>query len=745
MDSDVINGAMDNLSRLLGYSSHVNSTNPTENEYERAAKYAVQYATENGINFSENADAVRETYHRFQERFSPEKLSAIPDNEICTTIFYSSAKTNDSLCYWLEKDKDCREYMGNISGGYAYVFGLFQKSDTGIWMSGSSAKPEELTEEQAVQRAKEIRDAIVAGAEVIKSASLNSLDDYEKLDDTLNSTMGQWASRGWIHKYFSMIFPEKLSSYHSSDWQKHVLYAFRIKPSEKYYARSGQIAMIQSYNNWVYYQLSLVAREAFGRVKKFIRLGSTDNSGSYADVWRRRGIVGIGWKELGNLNDYVTDKIEKNAISEKLSELYYPDDSKIASRKAGEIQTFYNSDENTVFVVMDGQTPIALVDELGPYTYDPSTDMAHIKKGKWHNSFIEGDTLPFKSVGKLTTCFEITDDENLLYLYSKYYYETDNGNVDIADTTEEDKMDELKSCLEISRSPREIKIHPINQIIYGAPGTGKTYSTAEYALAIIENRAVDTRQKSAAERTEVMKSYNDYIRNGQIVFTTFHQSYGYEEFIQGLRPDTKSDRMTFKKVDGVFKRIADIALNDLENNYVIIIDEINRANISKVFGELITLIEEDKRWGEINQLCATLQSSDVFAVPNNLYIVGTMNSADKSISLIDSALRRRFDFIEQRPVPELISDDVLRKVFETINKKLVEDLESTDLLIGHSYFINKTDSDLANILNRNVIPLLYEYYYDVRSKVAKNIEEAIKDTGVTIVEDTFGRLSVKQG
>lgn len=301
-----------------------------------------------------------------------------------------------------------------------------------------------------------------------------------------------------------------------------------------------------------------------------------------------------------------------------------------------------------------------------------------------------------------------------------------------------------KNCLEVKRVPRQNRIHPINLIIYGAPGTGKTYSTAEYALAIVENREVDFSPKGNDERKAVMEAYNDLIRKGQVVFTTFHQSYGYEEFIQGLRPDISSDKMVFKTVDGVFKEIADRALDDHINNYVIIIDEINRANISKVFGELITLVEEDKRWGEVNQLCATLQSGDVFAVPNNLYIVGTMNSADKSISLIDAALRRRFDFVEQKPQPELISNDVLRKLFKALNKRLAGDLKSTDLLIGHSYFINKTEEDLPNILNRNVIPLLYEYYYDDRKRVESALSEAIKGANVSIVNEDMGRLSVKK-
>ena len=316
--------------------------------------------------------------------------------------------------------------------------------------------------------------------------------------------------------------------------------------------------------------------------------------------------------------------------------------------------------------------------------------------------------------------------------------------MNVAVSAGDSKAPKKKTCLEVVRTPRTSLVHPLNFIIYGAPGTGKTYSTAEYALAIIENRAVDTRRKSYEERKAVMAAYNDYVRKGQIVFTTFHQSYGYEEFIQGLRPDTKSDKMAFTTVDGVFKRIADDALDDQEKNYVIIIDEINRANISKVFGELITLIESDKRWGEINETCATLQSGDVFAVPNNLYIIGTMNSADKSISLIDAALRRRFEFIEQYPNASLVDDPTLSDVLTKINTILADSLESSDLLIGHSYFMGKTADDLCAILNNSIIPLLYEYYYDNKKKVIGVLTDALKDLGIKIVDDKISRVRVEK-
>lgn len=321
---------------------------------------------------------------------------------------------------------------------------------------------------------------------------------------------------------------------------------------------------------------------------------------------------------------------------------------------------------------------------------------------------------------------------------------------ELENDNDEEKMmldeNKLKNCLEIVREPRTNKVHPLNFIVYGAPGTGKTYSMVEYALSIIDGVSIDDFRKSNTDRKTNVSRYKELVKAGQIVFTTFHQNYGYEEFIQGLRPDKDSETMAFKTVDGVFKVIADTALNDTENkNYVIIIDEINRANISKVFGELITLIEEDKRWGELNETSATLQSGDQFAVPNNLYIVGTMNSADKSISLIDAALRRRFDFIEQKPDSALVPEGVLRKMFDNINENLVSELDSTDLLVGHSYFMKKTEKDLCNILNNNIIPLLYEYFYDNRKKVAKLLKDAIDKSGaqIEIVDEKVGRLRVK--
>lgn len=308
-----------------------------------------------------------------------------------------------------------------------------------------------------------------------------------------------------------------------------------------------------------------------------------------------------------------------------------------------------------------------------------------------------------------------------------------------SDITDNEKLVKENICDRVSRAN---KTNPLNLIVYGAPGTGKTYSTTEYAVATIEGRAVH-KNITDEERKALKDQYRALAQNGQIVFTTFHQNYSYEDFIQGLRPDSKNGVLDFIPIDGVFKQLAYTAMHDPINNYVIIIDEINRGNISKVFGELITLIEEDKRWGEQNQLSVTLPSGEEFAVPNNLYIIGTMNSADKSIALIDTAIRRRFEFEEVAPNPDLVEDETLKKVMVSLNTQLRKQLDSSDLLIGHAYFIGKTASDLPNILNRNIIPLLYEYFYDQEKKVKDALAKALEGTSVTFDENNQGRIKVK--
>jgi 5-methylcytosine-specific restriction protein B len=170
-------------------------------------------------------------------------------------------------------------------------------------------------------------------------------------------------------------------------------------------------------------------------------------------------------------------------------------------------------------------------------------------------------------------------------------------------------------------------------------------------------------------------------------------------------------------------------------NYVLIIDEINRANISRVFGELITLLEEDKRYGRENALTATLPSGESFSVPSNLYIIGTMNTADKSIALLDIALRRRFEFIGMYPRYDLVPE--VATMLQALNEK-IRDKKGADFMIGHSFFIGKETADFPLIFNRKIIPLLYEYF----NNRTDQIKEVLRATGLTIAEENY-QLVVK--
>lgn len=438
-----------------------------------------------------------------------------------------------------------------------------------------------------------------------------------------------------------------------------------------------------------------------------------------------------------------------------------------------------------------------------------------------------------------------------------YVYSTEETNMNNVEIATNDSSNNFK--------------HDLNIILYGPPGTGKTYETPNKALEIIHK---DNNYCSGKERRELVQEFNKLLEKKQIRFITFHQSYSYEDFIEGIRPESKlNGSIEYPVKDGIFKQMCfeaayelikdqiekvdrtfelafkqftdkfndqklslntkigkpfeilsvdknirirlenrneyPVSINPLKetfekwdqiekvddvwtklgvgggvesyvyaivaylkdlsskienademdigyeakkehvldkiysNNfkretaeqYVLIIDEINRGNISKIFGELITLVEEDKRLGAENVLKTTLPySKEIFSVPSNLYIIGTMNTADRSIALLDIALRRRFTFEEMMPKPELLDgisiDEInLGELLKNLNNRITA-LIDQDHQIGHSYFLNlkglkpeDAKNNLVSLWYKKIIPLLQEYFYNDWERLSSVLNE----------------------
>lgn len=863
---------------MLGSSmSDISKSNETEainKQIEIAAKKVVDYFHDVNSNLShskdefKNEEEINSYVESFKTNFSPDKLKDL-QGEALLKLFYTedsdSNKTN-SLCYALEHGDN--NAFGSIRG-YVTQFYLHQNKKTKKWRLGN----DEISESEAVKNAQEIIDELCSAYHVIeefvKLNNLDSIDDYTNLASKLKDPLGKLYNNNWIQKYFSILFFDKkiFSCYYSESWQKHILYALGIRPKDDCYVRNGQIAIVAKLSGLSLQDFYKTLSEKFGEPRNFYLLGTTETSKDikhkYASVFIKEKVVAIGWNNLGNLEEqYVNDnKIDTNSIKEGLIE-HCSRTKRVASTKAKEIATFYNTGANDIFVAKDGHALLGFIDNLGEYEYRPDLPFYHTKKGTWHFKFDDNNNKLIEDENPQTSCKQILKDRNLLFLYDRYF----NGT----DKIPEDLKVDIDYSKQINQPfVKELKIlhKKKNIILQGAPGTGKTYSTALLAVGIIdEDDSLDYSDYNA-----VVKKYEAYKKEGLIEFTTFHQSFDYEDFIEGLVPEVVSSgeegensTINYKATPGIFKRICDNAINsgkeqpksnfddvwlalinylnendfleiplesneskkfkielnqsgngltnkyntkgELTNsrkyftkaqlfniyngkpgvpegghdnyrraiikylktddscnklkvkldgnitvsknskkhNYVLIIDEINRGNVAKIFGELITLLEADKRKfsdddlnikgnpSTIHTLSIPLKylkdefgKPEYLSVPSNLYIIGTMNTTDRSVGSIDYALRRRFTFVTIKADQKVIENYYSSKsklqnkalnLFNNVNK-FIEDnkaceMDLEDLKPGHSYYLASDDTELEERWNYEILPLLVEYYND---------------------------------
>lgn len=439
------------------------------------------------------------------------------------------------------------------------------------------------------------------------------------------------------------------------------------------------------------------------------------NNAIFWDAYFDEGIMGLGWGELGDLSSYPT----KESIVAKLRELSgnqtasFMNDSLACWEFANVIKL------GDVIIPKRGASEYlgyGIVDS--EYRFEPQRgEYSNIRTVRWikQGSFPETNgSIVQKTLTNVTQYKEYVAKLRALIVQGETLPEPVNVS-----------------------EPNAIDERPRNYILYGPPGTGKTWSSSSFALSLAERR--DFESYASESPDELRRRYRLLVEAGRVEFVTFHQSFSYEEFIEGIRPKVQGEGLTYSIEDGVFKTFCDRARKDPGNAYIFIIDEINRGNVARVFGELITLIESDKREGASYASSSRLPySRTMFSVPANVFLVGTMNTADRSVEALDTALRRRFAFKEMPPRPALLAEGefaapelALNLILETINRRIARLLDK-DHQIGHSYFlrIGAADDPLAAlrvVFRDNILPLLKEYFYNDPAKIGLVLGKAFVD------------------
>ena len=665
------------------------------------------------IAFIRKADTLHEN---FINHFGIEHLKSLSGKELLTSLFYNDKGNKLNLCYVLEMDKDMREIFGSIAGGAAYKFGLFFHKKTQSWTCGSPAKPVKLTENEAIQKAEEIRNDLVAGAEIISSfGPLNSTADYEQLYKQLEHISG--INTVWRMKYYQMLFPILFAPFYGQDIQLDVLHFLNQTPSEIPFIRMGQIALFSKKCNIP----GIVFGHIWGRSTNHNNKSNDSETNTLSDkkhklhYWmytvfddtswmecQQKEIMVLGMDDIGDYSQYDS----KESLRQELISTY--DNS--TSRKNQALMAWNFANKLAINDVVFAKRSNTLVGKgivTGDYIFDDSRqEYKNIRTVKWLQ--ISEWEHPGKSVAKrLTDITPYTDYiEKLITIFTP-------DELDDVDTQPEVDYPEYSSAdflsdVYMSEQDYETLVNVLkmkkNIILQGAPGVGKTFTAKRLAYSIIGAKNPD-----------------------RVQMIQFHQSYSYEDFIEGYRPTENG--FTIKK--GSFYKFCKLAEEDDENDYFFIIDEINRGNLSKIFGELFMLIEKDKRGIELQ----LLYSDENFSVPPNVYIIGMMNTADRSLAMLDYALRRRFSFFTMKPgfnapgfqayQDSRKSDDFNKLIacVKQLNSKIAEDISLGEgFCIGHSYFCSLTPETantqtLSSIVEYELIPLLKEYWFDEPANV----------------------------
>lgn len=693
-------------------------------------------------------DKLKDFCDLFRSNFGPEKLKGLDGEILLENIFNHGNR--GSLVYWLEFKNDDEfqtGHFGGIGGGSALKFGIFKRKEDGKWITGSSKDMRELNLNEAVSIAREKRDLLIKGAKLIADIPDNFDDStYMKLQADIDNQIENFGNLGWVHKYFHLLYPQKIDGFHSVDFQNFYLIKMLEKPTKPdgRYALTGQYMKLAKQSNMSLKHFTGAIYEHFGPLHKYWRVGTTDGNRSYWTEMLQKGYAAIGWPALGDLHQM--DSLSVKEAKENVKKIFtaeYPKAPQAIGKSANQILMFCRDIKpNDVIIAAEGHKVLGVGRVVGDYEYREGLPFPHCLNVQWLRSVNE--KLPNPDEGLRTTVNLYKDVNNLIAIEKNF---SSSDTIPVIENQSQKAMERLTGVI---GKIEGILNRKKQVILYGPPGTGKTYWAEKACLELASRRSF---KKEFEETTESERNYllgnGNY--KGLVRFCCFHPSYGYEDFIEGIKPSVVNDQTVFNLKQGIFKSLCEEAKKNPNKNYYLIIDEINRGDISRIFGELITIIEAGKR----GKAVILPLSGDFFSVPENVYIVGTMNTADRSIALLDVALRRRFGFLEMMPDYNLLSSITIESLpvglwLLELNKRIVKHAgrDARNLQIGHSYFMEKGMpikgyDKLRKIIQEDIIPLIEEYCYGDYNTVSKIIGSSFVDTSKQEINHELFKVSRK--